>query len=84
MLNGEWRFVNYELPVASLLLISADCLLIAAGWRATAPPNPLPKMCQGGRKARKWARRTTDKKSAVVEESKKEFFKIERAIRESL
>jgi hypothetical protein len=41
-------------------------------------------MWQGGRKANKWARRATDKKSAMAEESKKEFFKIDGATRESL
>jgi hypothetical protein len=37
-----------------------------------------------GRKARKWARPAADKKSAMVEESKKEFLKIDGTMRESL
>jgi hypothetical protein len=41
-------------------------------------------MGQGGRKARKWAHRAIDKKSAMVEESNKEFFKIDGMTRESL
>jgi hypothetical protein len=32
---------------------------------ATARPDPLPRMCQAGRKAPKLARRATHKKSAI-------------------
>jgi hypothetical protein len=43
---------------------------------AMARPNPLPGVCQAGRKARRWACRATDKKSVVAEQAKKNSSKL--------
>ena len=43
---------------------------------ATARPKPLPRMCQARRKAHKFARRATDKKSILARQAKKDFLKL--------
>src|SRR5208282_1752385 len=43
---------------------------------ATARPNPLGRKSQAERKARKWARRATDNKSAVAGEAKENSSKL--------
>src|SRR5208337_1563806 len=51
------------------------CLRVLCG-NATTRPNPLPRMCQAGRKACQLSRRAADKKSVIAGKAKKNSSKL--------
>jgi len=67
--------LSFPIPY-SLFPIPFPALLGTRRNNATALPNPLTRMCQAGREARKWARRSADKKPVVAGEARKNSLKL--------